>query len=323
MCIWGEKLTDHFILSSRIHEKSTETLLGYLCRKFRYFDESAWTQRIEDGRITVNERPASAGQILKKGDTVAYATGAWSEPPVNKNYRTLYEDETLLALSKPAPLPVHSIGAYFQNTLMSLLRRDRPEAREFNLVHRLDSETSGVLLLCKKKQFLKTLQAHWQAGKVRKEYRTIVFGKFEPVRRRIEAPIGRALNSRIRMKLGLDMVRGKESVTEFEVLGTQEGYSYLRVLPLTGRTHQIRVHLEALGHPIVGDKLYAGDDGVFLQYLRDGWTEALKTRLVLPRLALHAFRLELTHPVTGEELRVEDPFPPELEEFWKGLSPEP
>jgi RluA family pseudouridine synthase len=313
-------LGDHFVLSSRIHDKSTETLLAYLCRKFRYFDEAAWSERIVDGRITVNGRPASAGQVLRKGDTVAYATGAWSEPPVNTDYRSLYEDDVLLALSKPAPLPVHSIGAYFQNTLMSLLRRDRPEARDFNLVHRLDSETSGVLLLCKRRERLKGLQEVWRTGAVRKEYRAIVTGDFQPDRRRVEAAIGRALNSRIRMKLGVDHVRGRESVTEFEVLGRRGGCSLLAVRPVTGRTHQIRVHLEALGHPIVGDKLYARDDSIFLEYLEHGWTERLAARLRLPRLALHACRLEFPHPMDGRMVVVEDPIPKELDGFWVDLS---
>ena len=312
-------MSEHFILSSRIHEKSSETLLQYLVRKFRYFDEPAWRDRISDGRITVNERPASAGQVLRKGDSVAYATGAWCEPPVNTDYRTLFEDETFLVLSKPAPLPVHSIGAYFQNTLMSLLRRDRPEARDFNLVHRLDRETSGVLLLCKKKGLLGPLQAAWREGKVRKEYRAIVFGDFRPDRRRVDAAIGRALNSRIRMKLGVDHVRGRSSVTEFEVLDRRKGHSMLKVNPLTGRTHQIRVHLETLGHPIVGDKLYSGEDATFLEFLEHGWTEKLAAKVRLPRLALHAMRLELPHPVSGESLVFEDSLPKELQEFWTSL----
>ncbi len=310
---------EKFILSSRIHDKSSETLLGYLTRKFRYFDSSAWAERIADGRVTVNERQASAGQLLKRGDTIAYATGAWSEPPVNTDYRILIEDDVLLALSKPAPLPVHSIGAYFQNTLMSLLRRDRPEARDFNLVHRLDSETSGVLLLCKKRELLKGLQDSWKAGVVHKEYRAIVRGDFKPDERRVEAAIGRALNSRIRMKLGVDHVRGRESVTEFTVLGRRGGFSLLAVKPVTGRTHQIRVHLEALGYPIVGDKLYAGDDSIFLEWLEQGWTDRLQSRLHLPRMALHACRLEFPHPTDGRTMVVEDPLPGELAEFWDNL----
>jgi RluA family pseudouridine synthase len=312
-------MSEHFILSSRIHEKSTETLSAYLCRKFRYFDQAAWEERIADGRIQVNDRPASSGQMLRKGDVVSYATGSWSEPPVNTDYKVLYEDDVLLALSKPAPLPVHSIGAYFQNTLMSLLRRDRPEARDFNLVHRLDRETSGVLLLCKRRDLLGALQKSWRRGDVHKEYRAIVFGKFAPAIRTVEAAIGRAMNSRIRMKLGVDHVRGKAAVTRFEVMQTKGAFTMLRVFPLTGRTHQIRVHLEALGHPIVGDKLYSGEDATFLEFLEHGWTPRLAASVGLSRLALHAAVLRVPHPLDNKEMSFEDPLPPELTGYWENL----
>jgi RluA family pseudouridine synthase len=307
------------ILTSQVYQKSSLVLLDYLEKKFRYLDRTEWEQRLESGQVLVNDRPASAGQPLRAGDTVTYATTAWKEPEVNPNYKTVYEDEALLVLSKPSPLPVHGIGAYFQNTLMHLLRRDRPEAAEFNLVHRLDRETSGVLLLSKKREYLKPLQHQWLEGRVQKTYWGLVFGTFAPGPRQVEAAIGPKRGSRIRMKMGVDHVAGKASVTTFRGLETRKNISLVESSPETGRTHQIRVHLEALGYPLVGDKIYAGNDEVFLDFIREGWTKELEKKIILPRLALHAHRLELTHPVSGKPLVLEDPLPDDLADFWNNL----
>src|SRR6185369_6443200 len=159
-------------------------------------------ERIQNGSVKVNDLNPSEGQPLRAGDEVTYTTEAWEEPEVNTNYRIIYEDETLVAVSKPAPLPVHAIGAYFENTLMSLLRKDRPESKDWDLVHRLDSETSGILLLAKDKKSLVKLQKAWSSKEdVRKIYQAIVFGKFSPESLALDAPIAPLKGSRIRMKL--------------------------------------------------------------------------------------------------------------------------
>ncbi|HEY5039135.1 MAG TPA: RluA family pseudouridine synthase [bacterium] len=324
---------EEVILTTRIEQKSSQTLLEFLTRKFTYHSEANWRERIQKGKVTVNERPASEGQPLRAGDTVSYATEAWVEPVVNPNYRVIFEDEILLLISKPAPLPVHAVGVYFQNTLMHLLRKDRPEAENYHLVHRLDSETSGLLLLTKDKKYLKPLQKQWDEGKVQKTYRAIVFGKFEPAQQVVDAPIGPKKNSLIRMKLAVinplspfekrgsgGISQGKPSITEFKCLGIKGNFSLLEVKPLTGRTHQIRVHLESIGYPIVGDKLYSGNDETFIEYVEQGFTESLKQKVILPRLALHASRLELNHPQTVKRMNFEDPMSEDLSHFWDGLS---
>ncbi|SRR5579871_148260 len=330
-----EPIHKEITLRSQITSKSSQTLLEFLVSKFKYLSTEEWEERIAGGKVMVNDHAASPGQPLRAGDEVAYTTNAWEEPAVKTDYRVVYEDDQVLVVSKPAPLPVHAIGAYFRNTLMYLLRRDRPEARDFHLVHRLDSETSGLLVLVKHKKYLKSLQEQWGAkvlklepsplegeGRVRgvvKTYLAVVFGSFPTGKKSLDAPIGPKKGSEIRMKLAVTKEEGYDSITEFELVEAKKGFSLVQAKPLTGRTHQIRVHLEHLGFPIVGDKLYAGNDETFLHFYENDWDDWVKGRVLLPRLALHAFKLEFPHPVDGKRMSFEDPLAKDLKDFWDGL----
>ncbi len=306
-------------LVTRLGQKSSQTLVEFLAKRFSYHSAEEWAIKIAEGRIKVNGLAPSENQPLRAGDEVAYTTNTWEEPPVNPHYRVVYEDDQLLVVSKPAPLPVHAIGAYFQNTLMYLLRQDRPEARDFHLVHRLDSETSGLLALVKDPKYLKKLQNQWRTREVQKTYRALVFGFFPPGQTTVDAPIGPKKGSEIRMKLAVMEEDGYDSVTEFELLETKRDFSLVQVRPLTGRTHQIRVHLEHFGFPIVGDKLYSGNDETFLHYYENDWDDWLKERVLLPRAALHAFKLEFPHPADGKRMSFEDPLAQDLKNFWDSL----
>ena len=311
----GEPVT----MVTRIGHKSSETVLEYLCRRFSYHNEAEWLDRIASGRVKVNGLQPSGGQPLRAGDELAYTTEPWDEPEVRKDYRIVYEDDALLVISKPAPLPVHAIGVYFQNTLMHILRAERLEAENYELVHRIDSETSGLLLIAKDKKVMPHLTQQWAAGTVQKTYLAIVFGKFDPSQRRVEKPIATIKRRLIRMKAGIDPVKGKPSITDFKCLETKGNFSLVEAKPLTGRTHQIRVHLESEGHFLVGDKLYSGDDQTFLRFIEEGWSDWLAQKVLLKRTALHALRLELDHPVTGSRMVWEDPLPEDLSSFWNGL----
>jgi RluA family pseudouridine synthase len=306
-------------LSVNVSGRSTETLIEYLSRRFTYLDREEWALRVKRGQVTLNRKSASLRQPLRAGDQLTYSTAAWIEPEINKAYKVFFEDESFLAISKPSPLPVHATGAYFQNTLVALLRKDRPESRAWRLVHRLDSETSGLILIAKTRESLRSLQKQWEDRSVEKTYLALVFGRFERKQRSVDAPIGTPGYSRIRIKQGPDLLHGKSAVTDFVRLGVRGRYSLLQVTPHTGRTHQIRVHLEALGHPIVGDKLYSGEEETFLRFVEEGWSEWMRERVVLPRLALHAHRLVFQHPLDGHRMTLEEPLPPDLKTFWDSL----
>ncbi len=303
-------------LVTRLEHKSSQTLLEFLSKRFSYHNPDEWRERIQEGKVKVNGLTPSEGQPLRPGDEVAYTTQSWEEPEVNPNYRVVFEDETVLVISKPAPLPVHAIGAYFQNTLMHLLRRDRPEAQNYHLVHRLDSETSGLLLLAKDKGLVALYQKEWDE-RVKKSYKAIVFGMFDESPIRLEASIGSKVGSSIRMKLAVNGDGGHPAVTEFKLLEKRGKFSMVEARLLTGRTHQIRVHLEHLGYPIVGDKIYSGNDEVFPYFHENGWDDWVKNRVLLPRQALHAFRLEFTHLKTCDKMVFEDPLPDDLSQFWE------
>ena len=304
---------------THIGHKSSETVLEYLCRRFSYHNETEWLERIASGRVKVNGLIPSGHQPLRAGDEMAYTTEPWEEPEVRRDYRIVYEDEVLLVVSKPAPLPVHAIGVYFQNTLMHILRRERPEAENYELVHRIDSETSGLLIIAKDKKAMPHLTHQWAAGMVQKTYLAIVFGQFDPPQRRVDKPIATIKSGLIRMKAGIDAVKGKPSITDFKRLEMKGHFSLLEAKPLTGRTHQIRVHLESEGHCLVGDKLYSGNDQTFLRFVDEGWSDWLQERVLLKRTALHALRLEFTHPTKGNRMVLEDPLPDDLQSFWNGL----
>ncbi len=306
---------------THIGHKSSETVLEYLCRRFSYHNEAEWLERIAAGRVLVNGLQPSGGQPLRAGDELAYTTEPWDEPEVKKDYRIVYEDDVLLVISKPAPLPVHAIGVYFQNTLMHILRLERPEAENYELVHRIDSETSGLLIIAKDRKVMPHLTRQWAEGKVQKTYQAIVFGRFDPAQRRVEKPIATIKGGAIRMKAGIDPVKGKPSVTDFKCLEIKGGFSLVEAKPITGRTHQIRVHLLSEGHRLVGDKLYSGNDQTFLRFVDEGWTDWLAEQVLFPRLALHASGLEFTHPVKGNRIVLTDPLAEELITFWNSLNP--
>jgi 23S rRNA pseudouridine1911/1915/1917 synthase len=209
--------------------------------------------------------------------------------------RVAWEDEHLLVIDKPAGIVVHPAPGHRAGTLVDALvglGAAGGEAERPGIVHRLDRDTSGLMVVARSAAVHRRLQSLVRRRELERTYLALVRGRPRSWRGRIEAPIGRDRSDRLRHSLDTD--RPRDAVTHFEVERLLDGHALLRVRLETGRTHQIRVHLAAIGLPVVGDRLYGSPDPS------------------LGRQFLHAAALAFTHPVTGERVEVESPLPPEL-----------
>lgn len=261
---------------------------------------------------------------VKSEELVVLWRPPWDEDPVPTDVPILYEDEHLLAVDKPALLPVHPTARYYKNTLIEVLKRARP--KEFvSLGHRIDRETSGVLLVSKTPECDRTLKRQLEErADIEKTYLALTWNVPEPARNgetafRYERSVELDPTSRYKVKMRLGI--GSDALyaaTRFVVEATKNGYARMRCDLETGRQHQIRLHLASLGAPIVGDKLYGPDESCFARGADGELTEEDHAILELPRHALHAARLSLDHPmIPGKRLVIEAPLPKDLSDFWE------
>jgi 23S rRNA pseudouridine1911/1915/1917 synthase len=213
---------------------------------------------------------------------------------VTKLFPVIHEDEELLVINKPADLVCHPSKDGELSSLIGRVRLHLGADARPHLVNRLDRETSGVILVAKTDDAARELRRLWATHRVRKDYLAIVHGHVRDDRGTIDAPLGRDESSRVAIR---DCVRpdGAASQTDFEVVRrfprNGSPFSLLRVRPRTGRKHQIRIHLAHVGHPIVGDKIYGGDEDAYLALVERRLTDAQRARLLLPHQALHAERV--------------------------------
>ena len=253
---------------------------------------------------------------VRAGENVVLVRPPFEEPNVPLYFDVLYEDEAILAVDKPSGLPVHPSATYHKNTLTYLLRqRFGPNAPQ--IAHRLDRETSGLLLCGRTHEAERDLKIGFENRRVSKRYLAIVRGVMSDDEGRIDLPMDRA-------KEGLHILmevtpegEGYPSVTRYRVVARREDATLVSLAPESGRQHQLRVHLSAIGFPIIGDKLY-GPEGSqpFLDYIETGMTDELRQRLGHDRQALHAYELEFIHPTSGEPMTLRAPLAEDLVGLW-------
>ena len=256
-------------------------------------------------------RPVKPNRKLAEGERITIYRPAPEEPDVPRFFGVLFEDEYILAVDKPAGLPVHPTARYHRNTLTAVLREKYGENRPV-LAHRIDSETSGVLLCAKTPETERALKIMFAEHQVQKRYLAVVYGVPKPAESRIEVPLGFDTEGPIRVKMAY-REDGLPSLTEYRVIKELAGKSLLECHPRTGRQHQIRVHLAHIGHPIVGDKMYGEDAELFLDYLVKGLTPEIEQRAGAKRQALHASTVSFVHPHTEKTMRIESPLAEDIE----------
>jgi 23S rRNA pseudouridine1911/1915/1917 synthase len=243
-----------------------------------------------------------AGEKLAGGETlrvVVQAPAAAEPRPEAVPLTILFEDDDLLVVDKPAGMPVHPGPGHSGNTLVNALLAHCPDlpgiggVQRPGIVHRLDKDTSGLMVVAKTERAHAGLSAQFKDRSLHKTYLALVEGRVQPPEALVDAPIGRDPNNRRRM--AIDGVAAREAQTSYRTLAAYEGYTLIEATLHTGRTHQIRVHLASLGHPLAGDTLYG------------------KASKLVGRQFLHAHRLTFRHPAGGRELSFESPLPEDLE----------
>ncbi len=261
---------------------------------------------IRNERVISDRRKLQPHSLLVAGEelTVLPPPEARARPPMPALPAVLHEDEDCLAVDKPPGLLMHPTGRTFSWGLINVLRHHYPQD-EIHLAHRLDQYTSGVCLLARNAVANQRLKADFKERRVRKTYWAIVRGRPDWELQCIEAPIGEDENSPIRIKMGV-VPGGQAALTRVRVLQRFRELSLVSCRPETGRTHQLRVHLEHVGHPILGDRIYGQDPDLFLGLWEGRFVPQLRERLGHPRHCLHARALHVG------ELSVRAPMPSDM-----------
>ncbi len=290
-------------------EEAGQRIDNYLMRRLKGVPKSHVYRILRSGEVRVNSGRIGPDYRLKAGDLLRIPPVRTAEPaavrPMPKNAYTpviLFEDEALLVVDKPSGLAVHG-GSGVSFGVIEALRQGRPDSKFLELVHRIDRDTSGVLMLAKKRAALVELHRQMQAGEIEKHYRVLVKGLWTERKRLVDLPLEKHVRSsgERRVNVGAD---GDRALTIFRLERRVGPYSLLDAELKTGRTHQIRVHLSHLGFPILGDDKY-GDFALNKALPRQG----------LKRMFLHSSRIIVRHPLSREKVTFEAPLPEDLRQF--------
>lgn len=296
----------------------------YLSRLYPNFSRGAFQRAIDGGLVTLNGLSIKASRRLRVNDSISVQLPDEPDrtfPPEDIPLNVMYDDDAMIVINKPANMIVHPGRGNYHGTLAGALQfhfdklSDVAGKHRAGIVHRLDRDTSGVLVVAKDNTIHHRLSRQFEERTVEKEYRALVWGEPAFDRDYMETHVRVSQRNRERMMVCEPSSNSRHAATFYEVLERFQGFAWMRLCPKTGRTHQLRVHMHHLGHPIVADKLYEGRSSLS----RSDLVEAKPGEPIsdeppyLLRQALHAFRLEFDHPVTGERMAFEAPVPVDIQ----------
>ncbi|MEH6347671.1 MAG: RluA family pseudouridine synthase [Bermanella sp.] len=292
------------------------TLLQYLVPSIPYLAEEQWLSLLKGGAIEIDGQVVHEDVVLTAGQHLQYTIANYEEGPVNTHWQLLWESEDIIAIHKPANLPVSRTTRNVYNTLIQLVRREStwPDA---HLLHRLDLETSGIILLSKDKAGASQWQPRLKELIEQKIYHAVVYGHPDWLETELQCKLNTRQDSPIRCQMHVcqEDEKGKASHTRFKVLNSGANYTLLECELLSGRKHQIRAHLAHLGHPIVGDKIYANDGTFYLNRLQDAVTDEDMKKLQTPHHLLHAYQLKISIPNNPSHILTNSGYPKEFQKF--------
>lgn len=274
---------------------SGKPLIEVLQAIYPFAERTYWEEIADANLLEVNGISADLQQAVRCGEKVVRLVPDTTEPAINPDIGVLFEDEDLLIINKPAPLPIHPCGRYNKHSITGLAKIAWPELY-LRPAHRIDANTTGLTVFTKHRKAAGKVQFQFEKQKVRKTYLTKVEGQPKSRSFTVDTPISPKAD---RMGLRKTCPNGQSALTEFDVLALcNDGTAIVEARPLTGRTNQIRIHLQTAGHPIVGDGAY----GSVLE-LKQGFTSESM------RLHLHAWKVAFLHPTTEEEIEFATPLP--------------
>ncbi len=277
--------------TATIRNPGKDNLLAYLTRRFTYHSQEEWQSLLTLGRLEWEGQRADGGEPLREGQSLRFAVVDYEEPEVPLDFKILEQSETLCLVHKPPGMPVHRTGKIFFQTLANLVREQLRDIAWAPL-NRLDRETGGLVAFAKGSDALRcwapaSPKSHWL-----KLYAAITHGIIEPRSGRIELALGESGLGPIRSKVDI-LPGGKKALTLYKVLSTTSTESLVVLAPITGRKHQLRAHLAAIGSPIIGDKIYSQAGSAYLKQLDQELDEADYHCLGARHHLLHAFHLHL------------------------------
>jgi 23S rRNA pseudouridine1911/1915/1917 synthase len=270
--------------------ESGGSFLDLLCRRFPYHSQEEWKERIQDGRVQLNGKPSTPHAEVLLGMRLEYRVVGYEEPEVPISFREIISTANLALVHKPAGQPVHKTGKIFIHTLANLYRQSRADAA-WTPLNRLDVETSGIVAFARGREAIRRFSPIEPGTQWKKLYLAVVHGRIASGGS-IDLALAEKSGDLIRSRMHPD-ASGKTAKTLFHPLSTNAGKTLLLIRTLTGRKHQIRAHLAALGFPIVGDKMYSLDGRYYLKRLESELDASDLEVLGAPHQLLHAFHLEI------------------------------